>query len=355
VRVLLVYPGPLFSTFDVARGYDQALKDAEDVEVYSFYHHDWLKFYGNVFGANTPGGISTKANLSALLMASERVIVAAAGFVPEVVLVVSGTMLHRRVYDLLAQLCLPVAVLLTESPYEDGTHINMIKAAHIDLAFTNERTSAERLAETTGIPAVYLPHAYDPRRHRPMDVSKEYESDVFFHGTLWPDRKQLFASLNGLPYHIISNGIELGQKGEALADDMMAQTIDNTEMVRFYNGTRIALNHHRGFCTVDESQEYYLDDGEAESLGPRAFEIAACGAFQLCDDTRAELHDVFGDSVATYADAEDLRDQVIYYLEHDTERQEMARAARERVRGCTFADRARDIVIPALESIAIRR
>jgi len=106
---------------------------------------------------------------------------------------------------------------------------------------------------------------------------------------------------------------------------------------------------------VEDGEQVYLDRHEAQSLGPRAYEIAACGAFQLCDDKRTELWSVFGDSVATYSDADDLRDQVTYYLKHDRERQEMAQEARARVEGCTFQDRAREIVIPALKTIALHR
>jgi spore maturation protein CgeB len=108
------------------------------------------------------------------------------------------------------------------------------------------------------------------------------------------------------------------------------------------------LNHHRTFVGVD-GVEIHIAPGTAWSIGPRAFEIAACGAFQLCDDTRPELAEVFGDTVATYSSAEDLRNQIGYYLAHDDEREEMAWRSYCRVQGCTFEARAREIVIPVLE------
>jgi spore maturation protein CgeB len=91
--------------------------------------------------------------------------------------------------------------------------------------------------------------------------------------------------------------------------------------------------------------------GDAYSLGPRAFEIAACGAFQLCDDTRPELREIFDDTVATYTDGRDLQSTTAYYLAHDAKRQEMAQEARRRVAPCSFLNRAREIVVPELERL----
>jgi len=354
MRVLLVYPGPLFSVYDVARGYERGLAEAgADVGVYPY--HNWLKFYHVTFGLwNGQEDVTPIGDDAAHLVASEHVVIKAVDVVPDVVLIVAGLALHRRAFELLAHLSLPVAVLLTESPYEDGTQLEMMRKGHVALAFTNERTSAASLEAEAGVRTLYLPHAYDPARHWPRRVNGDYYTDVFFHGTMWPERERMRESIIDLPYNIHFAGVETRDKPRPLMR-VLADTIDNEDMPLWYSGTRIALNHHRQFCTVGEDREHYLSTGEAESLGPRAYEIAACGAFQLCDDSRAELGDVFGDSVATYAGIDDLRDKIEYYLWHDTERREMARAARERVRGCTFADRAREIVLPALESIAIRR
>ena len=120
----------------------------------------------------------------------------------------------------------------------------------------------------------------------------------------------------------------------------------NTELVKYYQSTKIALNHHRQTTTVDSDA---LISGK--SLGPRAYEIAACGAFQLCDTTRPELAEVFGDSVATYHDRADLMGKIDYYLGHDAERVDMARAAYERVKPCSFYNRAYDCVLPVLEAL----
>ena len=46
-----------------------------------------------------------------------------------------------------------------------------------------------------------------------------------------------------------------------------------------------------------------------------------------------------------------LQSEIEYYLSHDRVRQEMAEEARKRVQRCTFEDRAREILIPAIEEV----
>jgi spore maturation protein CgeB len=192
------------------------------------------------------------------------------------------------------------------------------------------------------VPIHYLPHSFDPARHYPHRVNGEYKTDIFFYGTLWPERKELIDQLDLSAYNA-SVGLALFNR---TAGDEMPRVIDNDDMVLWYSGTKIALNHHRTVMIggTEHVQNPY-------SLGPRAFEIAACGAFQLCDDARPELRDVFGDSVATYSDVDDLQGKIDYYLSHDAERRAMRMEALERVRPCSFLNRAREIVMPALEQL----
>src|SRR4030067_264856 len=57
-----------------------------------------------------------------------------------------------------------------------------------------------------GVGVEYLPHSYDATRHFPMDVGEEYQSDVYFYGTWWPERGKLMESLrahnNGYQFKI---------------------------------------------------------------------------------------------------------------------------------------------------------
>ena len=45
MKILLTYPGPRHSTYDVARGYEKALRGLGH-EVDAFPYHHYLDFYG---------------------------------------------------------------------------------------------------------------------------------------------------------------------------------------------------------------------------------------------------------------------------------------------------------------------
>ena len=73
----------------------------------------------------------------------------------------------------------------------------------------------------------------------------------------------------------------------------------------------------------------------AESLNPRAVELAACGVFTL-SDYRAEVKEVFGDLIPTYGSPKELEELVRYYLAHDEERQALAAQLPARVADRSF-------------------
>ena len=343
MRVLLTYPGPTYSTYDVARGYERALR-ALGVEVHGYNYHQYLHFYSESLSHWETVNRDYERRLEdAPFYASQHLVPAVIDFMPHVVLVVSGSALHKRAYDLLRRLSVPVVLLLTESPYWDELQTKIITQGCAAAAFTNERESVERLSET-GVPTTYLPHSYDPTVHRPRLHDVYYKTDVFFHGTLWSEREALLSAVKTLPYDVRCGGKRVFHPDEQRARTEEEHSILNDEMAQWYSNTQIAFNHHRS-----------PNGDRAYSLGPRAYEIAACGAFQLCDGTRAELAEVFGDSVPTYTDADDLREKVIHYMARPDERRRLAEEARERVTPCTFEDRAREIVLPLLEEVASGR
>jgi spore maturation protein CgeB len=263
---------------------------------------------------------------------------------------IHGMQLHRRAYDLLRRLRLPVVILLTESPYLDDDQIKIANLGNAAGLLANDLYSVERLSDETDIPVSYLPHSFDKERHHPRPAEDYFKTDIFFHGTLFPERQELFISLAQLidDYEIHIGGILVPRsEGEIEEDDF----IPNREVAQYYANAKIALNQHRTVISSNDSGERHIKDGEAYSIGPRAYEIAACGAFQLSDGTRDELHDVFNGHIPTYRDGAELLEMVRYYLDHDEEREAKAAAAMEAVQGCSFDDRARDIVIPFLTEV----
>lgn len=342
MRILIAYPGPAHSTYDVAAGYEKALRSLGH-DVYGYPYHKWLGFYHETLThwASVNDGY-TFSRPDVALHSSEHLVIAAVEFKPDVVLIVSGSMLHGHACELIHNLSIPAVLLLTESPYEDELQASIARGGHIAHTFTNERLSVAALA-ALGVekPVTYLPHSFDPDVHRPTNENG-YSCDVFFHGTMWPERKLLLDGLADLPFDVRLSGVALMHADES------SVLVDNAELALCYNGAEICINHHRRFASRPGE---YIPAQAAESIGPRAYEIAACGAFQLCDDTRPELVELFGHAVPTYADADDLRARIEYFMERPDERRELASLARERVHGCAFIDRAREFVEPVLRGL----
>jgi spore maturation protein CgeB len=303
----------------------------------AFFYHHFLGFYNEGFAhwqtlhPEQHRGLDDSAYWTASHVTAHVV-----EFAPDVVLIIAGGALHRRAYDLIHRLHLPAVLLLTESPYIDATQTTIAHAGRVTACLTNDAYSVASLASATALPVRYLPHSFDPDIHRPDGAA--IRSQAFFHGTLWPEREALLAPLRHIPGVVIS-----GYTLDAIRPE---DILDNAALAARYRGTHVALNHHR---TCGDTGD--IAPTAAYSLGPRAFEIAACGAFQLCDNTRPELYELFGDSVATYTDAADLQDKLAYYLAHPVVRQAMAARARQAVQGCTFAARADKILMPLLMEV----
>jgi len=337
MRILILYPGATHSTYDVAQGCYKALHARNDVVVDAFFYHNFLGFYNKSFThwqtlhPEQHRGLDDSAYWTASHVTAHVV-----EFAPDVVLVVAGGALHRRAYDLIHRLHIPTVLLLTESPYIDATQTTIAQVGRVTACLTNDAYSVQPLAAATALPVRYLPHSYDPDIHRPD--GEAVPSDVFFHGTLWPERERLLAPLFGRPGVTIT--------GYTLDAVHTTDILDNTTLAAHYRGTKIALNHHR---TCGDTGD--IAPTAAYSLGPRAFEIAACGAFQLCDNTRPELAALFGGSVPIYQDAADLQDKINYFLVHPEERRARAAQARQAVQGCTFAARADKILMPLLREV----
>ena len=340
MRILLIYPGATWSPYDVATGYEAALRSLGH-DVFAFNYHTECNYTSAYLGHLSQEFGMTFPEDAASVLASERVTIAIVDRRPDVILNVMGLSLHQRAYIHAHILGVPMAIILTESPYADSVQGDMVSRNAVAMAFTNDRSSVEPLREATGAQIHYLPHSFNPGRHYPHKVNGEHQRDVFFYGTLWPERKELLDQLDLSAYNA---WVELTRFDPESGE--MPKVLQNDDMALWYSGAKVAINHHR--TVTIEGTSHVIDP---YSLGPRAFEISACGAFQLCDDARPELREVFGDTVATYSGADDLQGQIDYYLSHDAERREMAAAALDAVQPCSFVNRAQEIVMPALEGL----
>lgn len=372
-RVFLVYSGHLVSTLDVGRGWERALRlMGHDVKAYSY--HDRIQFY-NIAGiawqehtANlqTPPveitqagrkvvnawrkGAGKKMELPNLIrLASEGAVAEAIEYRPDVVIIISGLVIDRVLFTVFNALSLPVALILTESPYSDDDQTVLLP--YCQAVLTNDKSSLGRLRRFNKN-TLYLPHSYDPWLHYPQAVAPEYTHDVFFFGTLYPERKAMLTGMRWTGINASIAGTYILKSGEVKVVRKTRRGLKswqpNSELAKHYAGSKIGLSWHR--TTADYFKGTVIGQ-DAYSLGPRALEIPACGGFMLCDPTRPELYDVYGDSVPTFDSPQVLLRQVRYWLAHEDERKGLASAQRQAVTPCSFRERGEAILWPAVEAL----
>lgn len=344
LKILLVHPGAATSVHDVYEGLAYGLK-AHGVEVipYGLYgrirsardymHALWRKAKDQ--GLQKPGwpDILYHASTGALERAVRHEV--------DLVLAVSGFFLHPDALVLLRRAKVRTGVIFTESPYATTDEVKI--AQYIDAAWTMERASVGAFARVC--PRVhYLAHAWHPLKHSPsLPLSDVAAHDVVFVGTGWPERSQFIGAIDW-------TGINLGIYGpdwrlpKALRACHTKAAVDNARVADLYRAAKIGLNLHRSIMAFSLDPGLpHLAPGVAESANPRAFELAACGAFHL-SDARAEVIERFGDAVPTFRTPAEAEALIRSYLADDDARARIQRRLPALVAEDSWLYRAREVI-----------
>jgi spore maturation protein CgeB len=246
------------------------------------------------------------------------------------VLVVCGAFFHPNAAILCRRAKLPLAVVFTESPYDDAKQVKV--APLFDVCFTNERGSVERLRRANPN-THYLPMGYDPAQHGPHLNGTAPAHDVVFVGTGFADRTELLAGVDwtGIDFGLYGTWGHV-DPGHPLAPYVRDGLVDNAQAGALYRKAKIGLNLYRD-----------PEGAPAESLNPRAYELAADGVFTLSHD-RAEVREKFGAGVRTFRTPAFLEATVRSWLWDDAGRQAAARGLPLRVQDDTYHHRAAQLV-----------
>lgn len=344
MRLLLVQPGADTSTADVYDGMVNALERTEHQimryelgdRLYwsgAFLTYIWRrqKRMGIVREKPGPADIAYLASVGIL----ERALRLHADWI----VIVAGQYVSPDVLRMLRWTQPKVALLFTESPYDDGWQLKL--APWAEVCWVNERTSVAKFREVQP-ETYYWQHALDPERHcaeGPDQLALAH--DVVFVGTGFAERIELLSEVDwdGIDLGLYGNWQILGSRHH-LRQHLKAGAIDNALAAELYRKAKIGVNLHRrsvGFGREAPRIEY------AESMNPRCYELAACGCFFI-SDARAELTEVFGDVVPTFETAAEMEALIRYYLEHEQEREERAALLPGLVAQHTFDERVKSML-----------
>ena len=346
-RILVVHPIHLFSTADVYTGLVSGLR-AHGCEVSGFNLAYTIREAWFLVEAAKQAGIPDEFRPDPYALASRGLPGAVMATRAEIVIVITGAEMHQTAIEALRTYGVLTAVLCTESPYIKR---EIADASWYDVVFTNERKAVPLFTHNDPAQVHYLPHAYNPDVHSPGPADPNKMCDVCFIGTGFDERRDLIAGVNWRGIHAVVRGPEWpGTEAAAPVDSC----VENAEVADYYRSARITINHHR--TTGEHKSGTMIQPGDAESLGPRAYEIAACGGFQVMDDSRPAAAEVFGKSLVTYraGDSADLERVIRFYLAHPAERERLAAAQQRAVRAHTWTARATQL-LDILQSARVSR
>ena len=332
MRALLIRPGPSFSTQDVAFGWRDALQSL-GVTVADFNFDDRLDFYSSA-KIEQDGELRYAFNREAASqVASKTVLSACYEFWPDVVLIVSGSIIDPEVVEVIRSRGHKIVYLFTESPYEDEWQT--VRAAACDLALVNDPTNLDQF-RAHNPNSYYVPHAYDPVRHHPGPPVPEMVCDFGFVGTGFPSRVEFFEQVDFAGLDVILGGCWVSLPETSPLRPLIAHPIefcmDNTETAALYRSAKTSLNLYRR-----EATEGSHADGWA--MGPRELELAACGTF-FVRDPRPESDELFP-MLPTFSEPAEVRPLLDWALSHPDEREEAALKARAAIADRTFSNNAK--------------
>lgn len=263
----------------------------------------------------------------------------------DAVLVVSPQYFPMTIIDMLRSAGKKTIAYFTECPYEDTIHTPQ-QAMHFDTCLVNDLNSVD-LFRMFCPDTHYVAHCYDPELHYPADGAGY--GGISFVGTGYAGRLKFLGKVDwesfGVPFNIWgqwwhksrklkpyfqqNETIDIVTNGKTTRH-VPSGMINNEIAADVYRRSAASFNMHRTQLHGDSLSD--IEEGHAYSVGPRAFELAACGTFQA-SDYRAELADIWGDSVPVYRTPKELEGLLRRAVAEPDWRAAMAARQHEAVQG----------------------
>ncbi len=244
--------------------------------------------------------------------------------------------LKRRGVKLVQMCDLPATTMLAR---------DRVNLPYFDLIFVPANLDAGLRAAGARGRMEYVPLGFAPEVHRPLqltpDEHQQYQSDVCFIGAL---DKQFHSQRRQWVEYAIEQGVHLKIWG-----GYRHQYLDSP-ILRHWHGQIWGEAQVKALCAAKIGLNFHVDHQPGEldrGLNIRAFELAACGVFQLLQRVPG-VTEFFeeGKEIVCFDSREEMIDKIRYYLAHDEERQRIAAAAHARaLREHTWAQRIERMVM----------
>jgi|GEM_PF-5190676 len=187
-------------------------------------------------------------------------------------------------------------------------------APHYDYFFTQHRVILERLWKELNLKnCFHMHHAAEPLVDPFTNRQNKYNISFVgtFNSQLYPNREKYLMAVKDFGLHVwgTSNWLDTPLK------DCFHGRANGDERLDIYRKSKIV---------IDINWEHFVSDG----ISARPFEVAASGTCLFADLVKWDIHDAYEENqeFVSFSSAEELRDKVKYYLAHNKEREEIARA-----------------------------
>ena len=177
-----------------------------------------------------------------------------------------------------------------------------------------------------------IPLASDDTFFYPLtEKDPKYNSDVVFIGKYLPARAAALEGIKDRDVKVYGYGWEEGFKDFPWLQDKYQGVLPLSDSNKVYNGAKIAIGtlwfHKEKFVTMTQ----------------RTVDIALAGTFQASEAIPLTKK-IFGDTLAYFGDAAELKKVVDHYLEHEDERVLRAQKSAVIARGYTYNEAVKKIV-----------
>ncbi len=226
------------------------------------------------------------------------------------------------VADAAKKLGFPLAIWLTDDPYEFDAEYKFAELA--DVVFTNDRWTRSFYRR----PHVFhLPTAASKTQHfREVPASdRKYDYDIFFCGVGFSNRQSIIDGL--APVLRKHRTLICGDEWRGHASYVRNERLSSHQLIEHYSRSRIVLNLARDHSYANERFKI-----TPSTPGPRTFEAAMAGAFQMIFADRPEVLDYYepDQEIVLFSGLSDFAEKVKFYLGNPASRMEIARASQQR-------------------------
>lgn len=198
---------------------------------------------------------------------------------------------------------------------------SMFLNAEYDFLFFKDPYVVEYLKNILLKNSYYLPECCNPVYHKPVNLTEEdkslFKCDITTAGNLYPNRAAFFTNLTKYDVKIWGNPAPLWMNTSKIKKMIMNRYVSNGDKAKAFLAAKIVLNN--------------LHPGEIWGVNCRAFEIPACGGFQIINYRRGlrQLFEIDKEVVA-FNNYNELIEKIEYYLINETERNTIAEAGKIR-------------------------